>query len=143
MKILSAIGLLLMAAGTLGLLLTHSLFAASPAVIGVQAAAACLMIWARLTFGFRSFHAIADPTEGGLVTTGPYAFVRHPIYTALCLFVLPAAAAHPSWAAAGFVLAVLTGASARMIPEERLLVGRYPEYAAYAKRTKRMIPHVF
>jgi protein-S-isoprenylcysteine O-methyltransferase Ste14 len=34
---------------------------------------------ARVTFGGRSFHVGANPTEGGLVTKGPYRFVRHPI----------------------------------------------------------------
>jgi protein-S-isoprenylcysteine O-methyltransferase Ste14 len=42
---------------------------------------------ARVTFGRRSFHAAANPTAGGLVTTGPYRLIRHPIYTAACLFV--------------------------------------------------------
>jgi hypothetical protein len=57
----------------LGLFGSDSLFSLSPAVIGVQCLAA-LMIWARLTFGLRSFHPAANPTRGGLVTTGPYIF---------------------------------------------------------------------
>ena len=55
---------------------THALFGTGPLTITVQAAAALLMIWARLTFGMRSFHASANPTEGGLVTRGPYRWLR-------------------------------------------------------------------
>src|SRR5579871_615395 len=78
------------------LLFTHSLFGSGPLTIGVQVAAAGLMIWARLTFGRRSFHAAADPTAGGLVTTGPYRWLRHPIYAAVFWFIWAGVFAHPS-----------------------------------------------
>jgi protein-S-isoprenylcysteine O-methyltransferase Ste14 len=142
-KFLSGIGLLIMIGGILGLLATHSLFSTNPAVIAGQAAGFALMVWARMTFGRRSFHATADATEGSLVTGGPYAFVRHPIYTAVCLFVIAGGLAHVSWATAAFALVVFLGAVARMLAEERLLRTQYPGYVAYAARTKRMIPHVF
>jgi len=143
LKVLSLVSLLVMVAGLLGLLVTHSLLSRAPVVIAVQVAAFALMVWARATFGRRSFHAAADPTEGGLVTTGPYRFVRHPIYTAVCLFVFAGALAHISLLATGLALLVLLGAIGRMLCEERLLVQRYPEYTCYAARTKRMLPLVF
>lgn len=68
------------------LLERRELFARHPVGIALQVAAAALMLWARLTFGTRSFHAAANPTAGGLVTTGPYRFWRHPIYAAILLF---------------------------------------------------------
>ena len=46
------------------LLATRSLFANGPVTIAIQTAAALLMLWARVTFGIRSFHAAANPTEG-------------------------------------------------------------------------------
>ena len=68
------------------LLLRRSLFAHGIALVAAQVAAVGLMAWARLVFGGRSFHAGADPTVGGLVMTGPYRIIRHPIYTAILLF---------------------------------------------------------
>jgi protein-S-isoprenylcysteine O-methyltransferase Ste14 len=143
LKVLSILGLILMVAALLGLFSTHSLFSRSPAVVAVQTAAVALLIWARLTFGRRSFHAAANPTEGGLVTTGPYRFVRHPIYTAVCLFAFAGALAHVSFTAVGLALLVFLGALGRMLPEEHLVLQRYPEYAEYAARTRRMLPFVF
>ena len=132
-----------MAGGALALVITHSLFSFNPAVIAVQVAAAALMAWARFTFGVRSFHATANPTKGGLVTSGPYAFVRHPIYAAVCLFVIAGGLAHPTWLTAVLVVAVLLGSLLRIHIEERLLVKQYPDYAEYAARTKRMVPYIF
>jgi len=112
-------------------------------VIALQAAAVLLMLWARLTFGARSFHAPADPTEGGLVTTGPYRFIRHPIYAAICLFVWAGVAAHLSPVSVTLAGILTAGALLRLFCEEQLVVAQYPEYAEYARRTKRMIPFLF
>ena len=142
-KALSVLGYLAMVGGLLGLLCTRNLFSPSPIVVALQAAGVALMLWARFTFGRRSFHAVANPTEGGLVTTGPYRFIRHPIYTAVCLFVLPAAVAHWSAVSVGCGMLVLAAALVRIFLEERMLVVRYPEYRQYAAATARMIPLVF
>jgi len=131
-----------MAAGIFELWRTGALFSPSPAVIGLQAVAVALFVWARATFGLRSFHAAADPTEGGLVTTGPYRRLRHPIYAALALFAGAGAAVHRS-AGALFFLLVLAGIAARIAAEEALVVARYPEYREYARRTKRLVPFLF
>jgi protein-S-isoprenylcysteine O-methyltransferase Ste14 len=143
LKALSMLGYLAMLGGLIGLLITRSLLSPSPFVIAPQVAAVALMIWARVTFGRRSFHLAANPTAGGLVTTGPYRFIRHPIYTAVCLLVSAGAAAHVSWSTFLLCALVWGGAIARMLCEERLMVGRYPEYRQYAATTSRMIPFVF
>src|SRR5947209_857733 len=94
LKLMSIIGYFGMIGGLLGLLLTGNLFSPSALVISLQVTSVLLMAWARVTFGRRSYHVRADPTEGGLMTKGPYRYVRHPIYTAICLFTLAGAGAH-------------------------------------------------
>lgn len=133
----------LMVVGLAGLILRESVFSKAPVVIVLQGAAAALMIWARITFGRRSFHATADPTKGGLVTNGPYRFIRHPIYTAVCLFVVAGVAVHPSPVSFGLAALVIAGAIGRILAEETLLRERYPAYADYSRGTARMIPFVF
>ena len=143
-KWLSVLAFLAMVAGLFVLLFpVMVLFTPSPTVIAFQAAAVVLMIWARVTFGLRSFHAAADPTGGGLVTSGPYHYIRHPIYTAICLFAWPPVLVSLSVRSALAALLVTTGAIVRMLCEERLLVTRYPGYLDYMRTTKRMVPGVF
>jgi protein-S-isoprenylcysteine O-methyltransferase Ste14 len=142
LKTVSVLCFAMMVAGLVGLLV-GTLLARGPIGIAAQVAAVALMIWARVTFGRRSFHAAADPTAGGLVTTGPYAFLRHPIYTAVCLFTLAGTLTYRTPASFGWLVLVFAGAIGRMLCEETLLKDRYPAYADYASRTARMVPFVF
>jgi protein-S-isoprenylcysteine O-methyltransferase Ste14 len=140
---ISLAALLLMALALAGLLFRGAFFSSQPVAIMAEISAVALMVWARLTFGQRSFHAAANPSAGGLVTTGPYRFIRHPIYTAACLFGWSGILAH--WSVINIMLGVLllAGAVGRMLCEERLIIEIYPEYRDYAQATKRMVPYIF
>src|SRR5438477_11452100 len=132
LKSLSILGHIGMIGALLGLLATRTLFSSSPLVIAIQVLALLLFLWARVTFGRRSYHVVADPTEGGLVTGGPYRYIRHPIYAALCLFASAGVAAHWSWYAGLCGGLVLGSAVLRIFCEESLVVVRYPGYAEYS-----------
>jgi protein-S-isoprenylcysteine O-methyltransferase Ste14 len=140
LKVGSIIGLFLMIAALVTLIWAHSLLGESPVPVGVQILAVALMVWARLTFGGRSFHAAANPTEGGVVKTGPYRFVRHPIYAAALYFTWAGVLSHISILSVALGICAVAGVMMRIAAEEKLLVERYPEYTEYANRTKRIIP---
>lgn len=142
----SLIATLILMASVVALLVSHSLIARSPIGIGLQIAAAVLMLWARVTFGARSFHATANPTEGGLVTSGPYRYWRHPIYAAVLLFIWTGVLTQGSMPSLVSLLlaglATITTA-VRIDSEETLLKTTFPDYVAYSKRTKRLVPFIF
>jgi protein-S-isoprenylcysteine O-methyltransferase Ste14 len=80
------------------------------------------------------------PDDGRLVDGGIYARVRHPIYGGLIVGAIGFGLVMASLAAlllAG-VLAAFLGLKSRR--EEAWLAERYPDYAAYAARTRRFIP---
>lgn len=141
-RTLSLLAFGLAVAGLVALVLLRHLFATHPALLAVQGAAVLLMIWARITFGLRSFHAGANPSEGGLVTHGPYRFWRHPIYASILYFVWAGQVEAPAAPALIAAAAVTAGLVARMLIEERFLREAYPEYGEYARRAKRLIPFV-
>ena len=143
LKMLSIVGYFGMFGGLLGLVALRAALSVSPLVIAVQVASLLLAVWARVTFRRRSFHVAANPTEGGLVTSGPYHFMRHPIYTAICLFTGAGVASHWSWGACACGVLVIGSLVMRMFCEETLVAKRYPEYREYAANTWRMIPYVY
>src|SRR5215813_5692154 len=83
LKSSSLLAFALLVAVLVALVSLKAVFAVEPIGIAIQVLAVLLMIWARATFGVRSLHAAANPTGGGLVTSGPYRFLRHPIYAAV------------------------------------------------------------
>jgi|SRR5674476_220225 len=143
LRTISLAALLLMALALVGLVFRGAFFPSQPVAIIAQVTAVALMVWARLTFGQRSFHAAANPSAGGLVTTGPYRFIRHPIYTAACLFGWSGIPAHWSWINVMLGALLIVSAVGRMLCEERLIIEIYPEYRDYAQATKRMVPYIF
>jgi protein-S-isoprenylcysteine O-methyltransferase Ste14 len=137
---ISVLGYLLLVTALIGLIYGGSILARTPVTMAVQAGAVVLMIWARATFGLRSFHAAADPTSGGLVTRGPYRFLRHPIYASVLYFCTAAVLNHLSWINVLLLFLAALGAGIRIACEEHLLLKRYPEYAEYSLHTRRIIP---
>jgi protein-S-isoprenylcysteine O-methyltransferase Ste14 len=76
-----------------------------------------------------------------LITAGPYAWVRHPLYFGMALVLLGwATLTGWSWLTAGLVLysALIYGCA--MLTEERRLLFLFPDYEAYRQRVPMIVP---
>ncbi len=131
-------------AGTMGPVATGSARVALAAVgIGLGLAGGLLALRGLLDLR-QALTALPYPRDGAeLVASGSYRFVRHPIYggivlasTGWALFM----AAPAALAAAAVLLVFFRLKSGR---EEAWLRDRYPEYAAYAARTRRLLPFLY
>ena len=83
------------------------------------------------------------PASGELVETGPYAVVRHPIYSGGLLFAAGLSLALSPWALVATAALAATWALKAAV-EERFLLERDPGYADYRKRVRsRLVPYVY
>jgi len=86
--------------------------------------------------------ALSDDHE--LIQTGPYRWVRHPIYTSMLGMLLAAAFAWTWWPMMlGAVVAFLAGTEIRVRAEDRLLAARFGEaFRVYRSRVRAYLPIV-
>lgn len=89
----------------------------------------------------RSFSIMAEARR--LVTDGPYAIIRHPLYLAEQIAILGAFIEYFSFPAAALVAAQFAFQVQRMCNEEAVLTRSFPDYAAYRLRTARLIPGIW
>ena len=89
----------------------------------------------------RSFSIMAEARR--LVTTGPYAIVRHPLYVVEEVAVLGVLLLNLSVPATLLIAAQWAIQMRRMHNEERVLAGAFPDYGAYAAVTPRIVPRLF
>jgi len=109
----------------------------------IALAAAALDAWSRHRLGvFYAQRAELQP-EHRLVRDGPYAYVRHPIYSAYLLVALGLLLVLPSLLmllAAAYSYRVFRRAALR---DERFLCAELPGYPAYMEHTPRFVPRLF
>jgi protein-S-isoprenylcysteine O-methyltransferase Ste14 len=109
----------------------------------VSAAGAALLVSAATNLG-SSLSPLPEPVQGGaFVERGAYRLIRHPIYSGVILGAFGFAAATQSWSRCALALALAVMLDAKARNEEQRLSARFPEYAAYAQRTKRFVPGLY
>jgi protein-S-isoprenylcysteine O-methyltransferase Ste14 len=108
---------------------------------GLVALAGCgLAAWGARSLGASLTPGTEPLPDAHLVTSGPYAHRRHPIYAGLVLMLAGYTLAWSNWALAllvGVVARVYFEAKARA--EERWLLERYPSYRSYMARVTRRV----
>jgi protein-S-isoprenylcysteine O-methyltransferase Ste14 len=106
------------------------------------AAGLALAIWARIYLGRNWGMPMTKKEEPELVTSGPYRYVRHPIYSGLLLAVLGTALATNLYLLIALVIAGAYFIYSASV-EERLMTDSFPgAYGKYKAATKMLIPFV-
>src|ERR1700722_1138164 len=108
--------------------------------VGLFVCGIALAVWARLHLGRNWGMPMTQRAEPELITSGPYGFVRHPIYSGLLTAMLGTVLVNNLLGL--IVVAVLIGYfySCGTV-EERNLVSAFPAaYPEYRSRTKMLIP---
>ena len=139
---LGAVGAIVIAALSRGHLQTHN---TALEVIGTVlfACGIAFAVWARLHLGRNWGAPTSQRAEPELITSGPYRFVRHPIYSGLLLALLGTALVDSLFSLIVVaVLMVYFYYCGRV--EERNLIAAFPnDYPEYRQRTKMLVPFLF
>ena len=115
-------------------------FTAGTALLLLGMAIGC---WARGVLGRNWSNVVTIKVGHELVQSGPYRWVRHPIYTGLLLAVAGSALAQDLWVDLAAVPLVFLGFWVKLRREEEWMTVQFGEaYASYARRTARLVPFV-
>lgn len=102
-----------------------------------------ITVWARRHIGQFWSGRVTLKRDHQLIQSGPYARVRHPIYSGLFLAMLATALFVGEWRAALGALLILVTHGWKARREEALLAGQFgAAYAEYRKRTGSLLPRL-
>jgi protein-S-isoprenylcysteine O-methyltransferase Ste14 len=114
--------------------------------IGLALAAVGMVgtLWAQVAMGTDWRIGMDHETETGLVTDGPYRWMRNPIYTAMVAFVAGVAVLLPSALTIGLAIATLLEVELQVrAVEEPFLADRHDRaFAGWASRVGRFLPAI-
>lgn len=112
--------------------------------VSLAVASLALAVWTLQHNRLGNFNIRPTPVARGvLVTTGPYRWIRHPMYTSVLMgagalsWMSNQPAGWISWSALAAVLLIKSAL------EERWMRDEHPGYAAYARQSKRFVPWLF
>jgi protein-S-isoprenylcysteine O-methyltransferase Ste14 len=88
--------------------------------------------------------ALPYPREGGTVLfTGPYRIVRHPIYSGAVFVAFGWAFVSHGWLTLVYAALLFLLFDVKARREERWLVEKFPSYAAYRRRVRKLVPFLY
>jgi protein-S-isoprenylcysteine O-methyltransferase Ste14 len=100
--------------------------------------------WVFTSIGRNVSETVLTKRDHALVTTGPYRWIRHPLYTTGAVLLLAIGLMAANWFVLLFALVAIVALRLAVIPvEERELVNKFgDEYRRYMARTGRLLPQL-
>ena len=82
-------------------------------------------------------------SNANLIQTGPYRFVRHPIYAGGIILAYGWALLVCGWLTLGYATILLIFFDIKSTREERWLTEKFPDYSDYQRRVSKLIPFIY
>lgn len=101
-------------------------------------------IWGILTMRVGNFNIQPEVKSVKLITSGPYKWIRNPMYTAVILFYMPIVIQKLNLVNVLVFVVLITTLLMKIFSEEQFLEERFSEeYLLYKKKSKRLIPFIY
>jgi protein-S-isoprenylcysteine O-methyltransferase Ste14 len=119
-----------------------------PPSLALAGDAVMVLGWLGIFFVFKE-NSFASSTielapDQNVISTGPYALVRHPMYLSALVMLLGIPIALGSWWGVLVIIAIMPALIWRLIDEERFLAGGLAGYVEYRQKVRyRLIPWVW
>lgn len=127
-----------------GMMFTGPLLASGFVLLSMQMMGVALGLWAIYVMKVGNFNIIPEPVKNGeLRENGPYKLIRHPMYTSILLFAFPEILHYSTWWRWFLMFLLIISLILKLKYEESRLLQEYSGYAAYKRKTKRLIPFLY
>ncbi len=103
-----------------------------------------LGLWAIAAMRLTNFSVLPEPlSQGKLITSGPYRFIRHPMYSAVIFTCLGAAISHGLGIKWIWMMGLCVVLTLKIRREEALLRSHHHDYELYSQTTDALIPYLY
>ncbi|MBN2638542.1 MAG: isoprenylcysteine carboxylmethyltransferase family protein [Bacteroidales bacterium] len=113
--------------------------------ITVETLGVVLGLYAIYIAGIHNVNIVPKPKQGGvLITKWPYSQIRHPMYLAQVVAVIPLVMAQFSWFRLAVLLTLIIALMLKIPYEERGLIRQFgDDYRVYREQTKKVLPFIY
>ena len=120
----------------------------NPLIFGLglvfQAIGIFIGIWGILIIGIGNFNIQSEVKSDSLITTGPYKWIRNPMYMAVILVYVPIVIQNFSWINALVFIVLFIAILLKIYFEEQFLEERFGNnYLEYKRKTKSLLPFIY
>ncbi len=110
----------------------------------IELAGMILAIWAVVEMNKSKINIAPQPRKNAtLVSSGPYAIIRHPMYTSIIIAVTPLIISYWSLNMFVFLMFLYVNLILKLLFEESLLKVYFTDYKTYMQKSWRIIPGIF
>lgn len=140
-KTISKLALPMTLLAGLYLLISGNLFSLN-LFLGLQVLAIAVLPWARRSFQPGQFNIHETPKDGVLISSGPFKYIRHPMYASALAIIWSGIAGHFSYLNLAIGIFITVVVFIRISIEEQYLHASYQGYGDYSQKTRLIIPYI-